>query len=121
MMFYQSFKLLHASSLGNHSYDLLQLMGPYIYDCCQWYNEEHNLNTALQKQLDDANHDSKVIAQAAEILQLQDLLKKSQETTEFHHRQAAQADLRPPSRRCRHVSSDADNVFSPDEVFKQLL
>ena len=67
--------LLHASSPGNHSYDLLQLMGPYIYDCCQWYNEEHDRNTALQKQLDDAN--SKVIAQAAEILQLQDLLKKS--------------------------------------------
>ncbi len=66
-------------------------MGPYIYDCCQWYNEEHDSNTAFQKQLDDAN--SRVIAQAAEILQLQDLLKNSQEKSEFYRQQVVQADL----------------------------
>ena len=35
---YQS--VLHAVSPGNHTYDLLQLMGPYLYDCSQWFDEE---------------------------------------------------------------------------------
>ena len=111
--------LLHAASPGTHPHDLLQVMGSYLYDCSQWYNEEHDRNTALQKQLDDAN--SKFIAQDAEILQLQDLLKKSQEQSEFYRQQAVQADLVTPRRRCRIVSSDADNVLTPDELYQQLL
>jgi hypothetical protein len=41
-------------SPGNHSYDMVQLMGPYLYDCCQWYGEEQPeaCNTALQQQLE---------------------------------------------------------------------
>lgn len=111
--------LLHAASPGTHPHDLLQVMGSYLYDCSQWYNEEHDRNTALQKQLDDAN--SKFIAQDAEILQVQDLLKKSQEKSEFYRQQAVQADLVTPRRRCRIVSSDADNVLTPDELYPQLL
>jgi len=111
--------LLHAASPGTHPHDLLQVMASYLHDCSEWYSESEARNIALQKQLDDIN--SKVITQAAEILQLQDLLEKSREKTEFYRRHAAKADLVPPRRRCRLVSSDADNVLTPDELYQQLL
>ncbi len=44
--------LLHTMSPGTHIYNMLQLMGPFLSDCSQWYNEEHASNTALQQQLD---------------------------------------------------------------------
>jgi DNA repair exonuclease SbcCD ATPase subunit len=111
--------LLHTATPGTHPHDLLINMAPVLFDCSEWYRESEARNIALQTQLDDIN--SKVITQAAEILQLQDLLKKSQEKSEFYRRQAVQADLVPPRRRCRLVSSDADNVLTPDELYQQLL
>ena len=116
-MLHQS--LLHTVTPGTHPHDLLINLAPVLFDCSEWFRESEARNTALQTQLDDIN--SKVIAQAADILQLQDLLKTSQEKTEFYRRQAAQADLVPPRRRCRLVSSDADNALSPDELYQQLL
>jgi hypothetical protein len=111
--------LLHAASPGTHPNDLLQVMGPYLHDCSQWYNEEHDHNTALQKQLDDAN--SKFIAQDAEILHLQDQLKKGRETAEFYRQQAVHADVVPPRRHCRFVPSADDKALTPDQLYQQLL
>ncbi len=113
--------LLHAASPGTHPYDLLQVMASYLSDCSQWYNEEHACNTALQRQLDDVN--SKIIAQDAEILKLQDSdwFHKCRETIEFYRKQAEQANLVPPRRRHRFVSSDADNALTPDQLYQQLL
>ena len=79
-MLHQS--LLNAATPGTHSHDLLINLAPVLFDCSEWYRESEARNTALQTQLDDIN--SKLIAQAAEILQMQDLLKKSQEKSEFH-------------------------------------
>ncbi len=59
--------------------------------------------------------------QDAETLQLQDFFKKNQEKSEFYRQQAVQADLVTPRRRCRLVSSDADNVLTPNELYQQLL
>ncbi len=55
--------LLHTMSPGYHIYDMLQLMGPYLYDCSQWYDEEQARNTALQQQLDAVN--SKLLDQSS--------------------------------------------------------
>ncbi len=105
--------LLHAVSPGNHIYDMLQLMGPYLCNCSQWYDEEQAHNTALQQQFDAVN--SKLLDQSsihnAEIFALQGLLAKSQEAQEFYIRQALQVDMVPPRRRHRFVSSEADNAL----------
>ena len=111
--------LLHTATPGTHPHDLLINLAPVLYDCSEWYRESEARNIALQTQLDDIN--SKVITQAAEILQLQDLLKKSQEKSEFYRQHAVQADLVTPRRRCRLISSDADKVLTPDELYQQLL
>lgn len=73
----------------------------------------------FETQLDDIRPE--VIAQTTKILQLQDIFEKSLEKTEFYRRQAAQADLVPSRRRYRLVSSDADNILTPDELFQQLV
>jgi hypothetical protein len=52
---------------------------------------------------------------------LQGLLAKSQEAHEFNSRQALQADMVPPSRRHRFVSSEADNALTPEQLYQQLL
>ena len=98
---------------------LLINLAPVLFDCSEWYRESEARNTALQTQLDDIN--SKLIPQAAEILQLQDLLKKSQEASDFYRQHALQADLVPPRRRCRLVCSDADNVLTPDELINNFF
>jgi len=115
--------LLHAMSPGNNIYDMLQLMGPYLCDCSQSYDEEQARNTMLQQQLDAVN--SKLLDQSsihnAEIFALQGLLAKSQEAQEFYRRQALQADMVPPRRRHRFVSSEADNALTPEQLYQQLL
>jgi hypothetical protein len=58
---YQS--VLHAMSPGSHTYDLLQLMGPYLYGCSQWFDEEQARSAALQQQLDAVN--SKLLEKAS--------------------------------------------------------
>jgi hypothetical protein len=83
------------------------------------YRESEARNSALQTQLGDIN--SKVIAQAAEILQLLNLLKTSQEKSEFIRQHAVQADLVTPRRRCRLVSSDAHNVLTPDDCINNFF
>ncbi len=74
--------LLHAMNPGNHINDMLQLMGPYLYDGSHWYDEDQARNTALQQQLDAVN--SKLLDQSlihnAEIFVFQGLLTKSQGT-----------------------------------------
>jgi hypothetical protein len=115
--------LLHAMSPGTHTYNMLLLMGPFLSDCSQWYDEEHARNTALQQQLDAIN--SKFLDQSsnhhAEICALQDLLTKSQAAQEFYRWQALQADMVPLRRRCRFVSSEADNALTPEQLYQQLL
>ena len=59
--------------------DMLQLMGPYLYDCSHWLDAEQARSAALQQQLDVAN--SKSLKQAstheAQLFALQSLLTKS--------------------------------------------
>ena len=78
--------LLHAASPGTHPYDLLQVMAPYIFDCCEWYCESEVRTLILQQQLDDSN--AKLLeqfnVQNAEILNLQEQLKKSQAPQDFY-------------------------------------
>ncbi len=115
--------LLHAASPGTHPYALLQVMAPYISDCSERHSESELCNLALQLQLDESN--SKLIeqfnVQNAEILKLQEQLKKSQEAQEFYSQQAMQADLVPPCSRCRFVSPDADIDLSPTQIYQQLI
>ena len=47
--------LLYAANPGTHIYDLLQLIGPYLNDCQEWYQDEAAQNTTSRKQLDEAN------------------------------------------------------------------
>ncbi len=86
-------------------------------------NEAHDRNTALHEQLDDAN--SKLLTQFdvhdAEILYLQDQLKKSQEAQEFYRRQALQVNLVPPRRRSCIISSAAGDALSPNQLYQQVL
>ncbi len=115
--------LLHAASPGTHPYALLQVMAPYISDCSERHRESEIRNRTLQQQLDASN--SKLLeqfhAQNAEILKLQEQLKKSQAAQEFYCKQAIQADLVPPRRRCRFVSPDADINLSPTQIDQQLI
>jgi hypothetical protein len=115
--------LLHAASPGTHPYALLQVMAPYISDCSERHRELELRNFTLQQQLDESN--SKLLeqfnVQNAEILKLQEQLKKSQAAQEFYRQQAMQADLVPPRRRCRFVSPDADIDFSPTQIYQQLI
>ena len=111
--------LLHAASPGTHIYDLLQVLAPYLYDCSQWHHESEARNIVLQKQLDEVN--AKVLAQDAELVHLQDQLKKCRETAEFYRQQAVHADVVPPSRRCRLISCVDDTALTPDQLYQQLL
>jgi hypothetical protein len=52
---------------------------------------------------------------------LQEQLKKSQAAQEFYCKQAMQADLVPPRRRCHFVSPDADMNLSPTQIYQQLI
>jgi hypothetical protein len=98
-------------------------MGPYLTDCLEWFNEEVDHNAAGRKQLDEAN--AKLITQFdvqnAEILKLQDELTVSREKQDFYRRQAEKADLVPPFRRRRLVTTDSDNALTPDQLFKQVM
>jgi hypothetical protein len=101
--------LMHMNP-ANHISDILKLLDLSISDCSAWYNEVYDRNSALQQQLDDLN--SKMLAQDSDILNLQDQLKKSQVAQEFYRHQALKADMVPLRRRCRFVSSDADNALT---------
>ena len=115
--------LLHAANPGTHIYDLLQLIGLYLTDCHDWYKEEVGHNAAGRKQLDEAN--SKLITQFdvqnAEILKLQDELSVSREKQDFYCRQAKKADLVPPFRCRRLVSTDSDNALTSAQLLQQVL
>ena len=80
---YQS--VLHTMSPGNHTYDLLQLMGPYLYDCSQWFDEEQARSAALQQQLDvvNANLLEQASTHEAQLFALQNSLTKSQDAQEL--------------------------------------
>jgi hypothetical protein len=77
--------LLHATSPGTHPYALLQVMASYIFDWSKWSSESKVRNMTLQQQLDDCN--AKLLeqfnVQNAEILNLQEQLKKSQAAQDF--------------------------------------
>jgi hypothetical protein len=78
--------LFHAASSGTHPYDLLQVMASYIFDCSEWYRESEVRNHSLQHQLDDSNARllKQFNVQNAEILNLQEQLKKSQAAQDFY-------------------------------------
>ena len=115
--------LLHAASPGTHPYALLQVMASYTFDCSEWHCESEVCNMTLQQQLDDSN--AKLLeqfnVQNAEILNLQEQLKKSQAAQDFYRRQALQADMVPPRRRYRFVPTDNDLALSPAEIYQHLL
>ncbi len=77
----------------------------------------------MQQQLDDSN--AKLLeqfnVQNAEILNLQEQLKKSQAPQDFFRWQALQADMVPPRRRYRFVPTDSDLALSPAEIYQHLL
>jgi hypothetical protein len=115
--------LLHAASPGTHPYDLLQVMASYIFDCSEWYRECEVRNHILQNQLDDSN--AKLLEQFnvhnAEILNLQEQLKKSQAAQDFYRRQALQADMVPPPRRYCFVPTDNDLALSPAQIYQHCF
>jgi hypothetical protein len=109
--------LLHAVRPNNHLYHLLLLMGPYLYDCSQWHQQEQCRacpEYCSSKQHDDVNTES--VAQNADILRLQDQLTKVESRPSFHRQQAV-----PPPRRYRYVSSEADNALTPNALFRQSI
>jgi hypothetical protein len=91
--------LLH--SLGRlvspNDHALVKLLGQNISDCVDLYQEAHNRNIMLQQQLDDSN--AKLLAQFevqnAEILKLDDQIKKSQAVSDFCREQALKAGVVP--------------------------
>jgi hypothetical protein len=98
-------------------------MASYIFDCSEWCRESEVRNHILQQQLDDSN--AKLLeqfnVQNAEILNLQEQLKKSQAAQDFYCRQALQADMVPPRRRYRFVPTDNDLALSAAEIYHHLL
>ena len=115
--------MLHTVTPGTHLSDLLQLMGPYLSDCSEWYREAQDRISALQTQLDDTNSKllSQFEAQNAQILKLQDELKVTTVRQEFYRQQAEKGQMVPPHRRRRHVSADSDNSLTPDQLYQQVL
>ena len=115
--------LIHAAKPGTYIYDLLLLLGPYLNDCHEWFREGEDHTTAIQQQLDESN--AKLISQFnvqnSEILKIQDELTVSREKQEFYRRQAEKADLVPPFRRRRLVTTDSDNALTHDQLLKQVI
>jgi hypothetical protein len=115
--------MLHTVTPGTHLSDLLQLMGPYLSDCSEWYREAQDRISALQTQLDETNSKltSQFEAQNVQILKLQDELKVNIVRQEFYRQQAEKGQMVPPHRRRRHVSADSDNSLTPDQLYQQVL
>ena len=97
----------HTVTPGTHLSDLLQLMGPYLSDCYEWYREAQDRISALQTQLDDTNCKLpfQFEAQNAQILKLQDELKVTTVRQEFYRQQAEKGQMVPPHRR-RRLAAD---------------
>jgi hypothetical protein len=112
--------LLQIASPDTHQHALLQLITAYFSDCSQWHRESEDRNLVLQQQLDDSNAKlPQIEVQNAEILKLEDQLKKSQTVSDFYREQAMKAGVVPSPRRNRTVSSDDDN-FTPEQLSQQL-
>jgi len=118
--------VLHQSldlvvSPNPHGHALVKLLGQNISDCVRLYQDAHNRNIVLQQQLDDAN--AKLLAQFevqnAEILKLEDQLKKSQAVSDFFRAQAMKAGVVPSLRRSRSISSD-DEHLTQAQLLQQL-
>ena len=115
--------LIHAMSPGNHLYDMLQLMGPNLFNWAQWYGEGQARSAALQQEFDAVN--SKPLEQAsiheAQIFELQRLLKMTQDSQEFYRRNDLQVDTVPPRKRYHVVSSETNNALMHEQLDQQLL
>ncbi len=85
------------------------------------YQEADNRTIVLQQQLDDSN--AKLLAQFeaqnAEILKIEDQLKKHQAISDFYRAQAIQAGVVPSIRRSRPISSD-NEPLTQEQQSQQL-
>ena len=110
-----------ANSVLTFGHALVKLLGQNMSGCVRLYQEAHKRNIVLQQQLDDAN--AKLLAQFevqnAEILKLEDQLKKRQAVSEFFREQATKAGVVPSQRRSRSISSD-DEHLTQAQLLQQL-
>jgi hypothetical protein len=85
------------------------------------YQKADNRTIVLQQQLDDANATllAQFEVQNAEILKLEDQLKKSQAVSDFHREQAMKAGAVPSLRCSRSISSD-DEHLTQEQLLLQL-
>jgi hypothetical protein len=104
-----------------HGHALVKLVGRNISDFVQMYQNAEKSTIVLQQQLDDAN--AKLLAQFevqnAEILKLEDQLKKSQAVSDFYREQAVKAGVVPSLRRSHSISSDNDHL-TKEQLLLQL-
>jgi hypothetical protein len=102
-------------------YDMLQVVSSFFTDCEKFYHEARNQSVSCQQQLDEVN--AKLLAQFevqnAEILKLEDQLKKSQAVSDFFRAQAMKAGVVPSLRRSRSISSD-DEHLTQAQLLQQL-
>ncbi len=107
--------------MSPNDHALVKLLGQNISDWFRLYQEAHSWNIVLQQQLDDSN--AKLLAQFevqnAEILKLEDQIKKSQAVSDFYRDQAMKAGVVPFPRRSRNVSS-YDETFTLEQLSQQL-
>jgi hypothetical protein len=105
--------LLH--SLGRlvspSEHALVKLLGQNISDCVRLYQEAHNHNIVLQQLgVSSAKLLAQLEIQNAEILQLDDQLKKSQAVSDFYREQAMKAGVVPSPCRISLISSDDEHL-----------
>jgi hypothetical protein len=97
-----------------HGHALVKLLGQNFSDLVCLYQKADNRTIVLQQQLDDANTKLN-----AEILKIEDQLKKSQAISDFYRAQAMQAGVVPSIRRCRPISSD-NEPLTQEQQSQQL-
>ena len=99
-----------------HGHALVKLLGQFFSDLVRLYQKADNSTIVLQQLLDDANTNLLAIfeVQNAEILKLEDQLKKSQAVSDFYRAQAMNAGVVTSLRRSRPFSSD-DEPLTPEQ------
>jgi hypothetical protein len=117
--------LLHllGRRVNPNDHALVQLLGQNISYCVCLYQEAHDRNIVLQQQLDGSN--AKLLAQFelevhhADILQLDDQLKKSKAVSDFYSEQAMKAGVVSSPCRSHPISSD-DDKLTTGHLLQQL-
>ena len=115
--------LLRSVNPHTHEYDSLKLLGQYNSECALLYQDAYDRNIILTKQLDDTN--AKLLAQFevqnADIISLQDELKKTKIKLDFYQQQAEKAHLVPAKLRKRFVPPAADIALSHEQLYQLVL